>query len=306
MASLYAQRSLATAQADLATSVEKLSSGKRINRAQDDAAGLGISEGIAGIRNISNQSIRNLQNASSLVQTADGALDAVGKLLQRALSLSAQKNDAVLSTSQIASIDTEINSLTDEIGRIKSRTTFNGSDSIFGQTYSFGAGPGVTTSFTIPDLSAPELGLAGVVGTAEVTSVSLTQVVPGTVTLPATVTGDGSTLDRVVPGTVTLPATVASNGTTLDRVVPGTVAQLNPALVGTFSKSASVVTSNAFNIANHGFTNGDEVIYSKGSGSVISPLVNNAHYIVQELISWYGLCMHVMAYRWHVKTFSSM
>jgi hypothetical protein len=83
MASLYAQRSLASAQTELAGSVQKLSSGRQINSAKDNAAGLGISEGVASIRNISDQSIRNLQSATSLVQTADGALDVVGKMLQR-------------------------------------------------------------------------------------------------------------------------------------------------------------------------------------------------------------------------------
>jgi flagellin len=159
MASLYAQRSLASAQTELAGSVQKLSSGRQINSAKDNAAGLGISEGVSSIRNISDQSIRNLQSATSLVQTADGALDVVGKMLQRVLTLATQKTDAVLNATQTASIDTEITALTDEITRIKNRTTYNDTASVFGRTYTFGSGAGVTTEIVIPDMTPVSLGL---------------------------------------------------------------------------------------------------------------------------------------------------
>jgi flagellin len=139
--------------------VQKLSSGKQINSAKDNAAGLGISEGVASIRNISDQSIRNLQNATSLVQTADGALDVVGKMLQRVLTLTTQKTDAVLNAAQTASVDTEITALTDEITRIKNRTTYNDTASVFGRTYAFGAGAGVTAEIDIPDMTPLSLGL---------------------------------------------------------------------------------------------------------------------------------------------------
>jgi flagellin len=216
MASLYAQRSLSAAQTDLANSVQKLSSGKRINAARDDVAGLGISEGVAGIRNISDQSIRNLQNASSLVQTADGALDVVGKILQRVSSLITQKNDLVLNATQRASIDTEITSLTDEIARVKSRTTFNGSSSVFGQTYSFGAGAGVTTSITIPDLTVSSLGLQSAVQT-----------------ISASLVADS--------------------------------------------------TSDTFNIAAHGFSSGDAVVYRNGSGDPVGGLTSGTTYYVIKI-----------------------
>ena len=159
MASLYAQRSLASAQTELAGSVQKLSSGRRINSAKDNAAGLGISEGVASIRNISDQSIRNLQSATSLVQTADGALEVVGKMLQRALTLTTQKDNLILNDAQRTLIDNEITSIIDEIARIESRTTFNDSASVFGRDYTFGAGSGVTKTIDIPDLTSLSLGL---------------------------------------------------------------------------------------------------------------------------------------------------
>jgi flagellin-like hook-associated protein FlgL len=283
MASLYAQRSLASAQADVATSVQRLSSGKRINSAKDDAAGLGISEGIAGIRNISNQSIRNLQNASSLVQTAEGALDVVNKILQRALTLTTQKNDATLNADQQGMIDGEINSLLSEIGRIRERTRFNSSETIFGAPYSFGSGPGVTTSFTIPDLSIPALELDGQTTTASVDSVLLALVANGNITIPNSVQFSGIARDIAKLGSVNLPNPVEVLGVTLDRSAVSTVAEGYSTSIINFSKSGSAVSGNKFDIQGHGFTDGDEVIYRKGSGSEIEPLVNGQRYFVKNV-----------------------
>jgi flagellin-like hook-associated protein FlgL len=283
MASLYAQRSLASAQADVATSVQRLSSGKRINSAKDDAAGLGISEGIAGIRNISNQSIRNLQNASSLVQTAEGALDVVNKILQRALTLTTQKNDATLNADQQGMIDGEVNSLLSEIGRIRERTRFNSSETIFGAPYSFGSGPGVTTSFTIPDLSIPALELDGQTTTASVDSVLLALVANGNITIPNSVQFSGTARDIAKLGSVNLPNPVEVLGVTLDRAAVSTVAEGYSTSIINFSKSGSAVSGNKFDIQGHGFTDGDEVIYRKGSGSEIEPLVNGQRYFVKNV-----------------------
>jgi flagellin-like hook-associated protein FlgL len=283
MASLYAQRSLASAQADVATSVQRLSSGKRINSTKDDAAGLGISEGIAGIRNISNQSIRNLQNASSLVQTAEGALDVVNKILQRALTLTTQKNDATLNADQQGMIDGEINSLLSEIGRIRERTRFNSSETIFGAPYSFGSGPGVTTSFTIPDLSIPALELDGQTTTASVDSVLLALVANGNITIPNSVQFSGIARDIAKLGSVNLPNPVEVLGVTLDRSAVSTVAEGYSTSIVDFSKSGSAVSGNKFDIQGHGFTDGDEVIYRKGSGSEIEPLVNGQRYFVKNV-----------------------
>jgi flagellin-like hook-associated protein FlgL len=175
MASLYAQRSLATAQADLASSVEKLSSGKRINRAQDDVAGLGISEGVMGVKNITDQSIRSTQNAISVVQAAEGARQVAGKILQRVLTLTTQKENTVLNDSQLSSIDSEITSLLDEIGKIRDRTRFQGGpNSIFGTDISLIAGAGVAArTISIRDLSVDDLGVSGMGGTKTVASSQL-------------------------------------------------------------------------------------------------------------------------------------
>jgi flagellin len=148
MASLYAQKSLSTAQADLAGSVQKLSSGKRINSAKDDAAGYAVSEAVKATKNITDQSIQNTQDAISMVQTAEGALDVVSKMLQRVLTLATQKENGTLTTGQTTSINNEITSLLTEVGQIKSRTRFQGGQAgIFNRT-SAGTGDTAALVFT--------------------------------------------------------------------------------------------------------------------------------------------------------------
>jgi flagellin len=126
MASLYAQKNLSTAQASLSESVQRLSSGTRINSAKDDAAGYGIAESVRGTKNIVDQNIRNAKDGISWAQTAEGALDVVGKILQRMLTLATQRQDDTLNIDQIGMIDNEINELHDEIHNIADRTKFQG------------------------------------------------------------------------------------------------------------------------------------------------------------------------------------
>jgi flagellin len=159
MASLYAQKNLSTAQADLASSVQKLSSGKRINSAKDDAAGYAVAEAVKATKNITDQSIQNTQDAISMVQSAEGALDVVGKILQRALTLTTEKENGSLTSDQLDSIDEEIDSLFDEIEQIQVRTKFQGGgESLFGSSATFTTGDGSTTTIEIADLSLATLG----------------------------------------------------------------------------------------------------------------------------------------------------
>jgi flagellin len=150
MASLYAQKNLSTAQASLSDSVQRLSSGTRINSAKDDAAGYGIAESVRGTKNIVDQNIRNAKDAISYAQVAEGALDVVGKILQRGLTLSTQFQAATLNTAQKASIATEMQALELEIANIAARTKLQagtGAPAIFGNDgieVNTGAGSSVT------------------------------------------------------------------------------------------------------------------------------------------------------------------
>jgi flagellin len=126
MASLFAQNSLANAQNNLATSVQRLSSGLRINSAKDDAAGLAISQSMQGQINGTNQSIRNLSDATNLLQTADTSLATIQDMLLRLKQLAVQGYDGSLSATQKLSIVNEMKDLNTEINTTSTRTQFNG------------------------------------------------------------------------------------------------------------------------------------------------------------------------------------
>jgi flagellin len=123
---LNAQRNLGISGLAFGKSVEKLSSGLRINRAADDAAGLAISEKLrAQVRGL-NQAQRNAQDGISMVQTAEGALTEVHSMLQRMRELAVQASNSTLSSSDTQSVNTEITALKAEIDRVAGSTTFNG------------------------------------------------------------------------------------------------------------------------------------------------------------------------------------
>ncbi len=126
LASLFAQNSLANAQNNLAQSVQRLSSGLRINSAKDDAAGLSISQNMQSQINGTNQSIRNLSDATNLLQVADSSLATVQDMLLRLKQLATQGYDGSLSASQKLNIVQEMKELNDEINKTASRTAFNG------------------------------------------------------------------------------------------------------------------------------------------------------------------------------------
>ena len=126
IASLNAQRNLNTSQASLATSMQRLSSGLRVNSAKDDAAGLAIAERMnAQVRGM-NVAIRNSNDAISLAQTAEGAIGKVGDMLQRMRELAVQSVNSTNGTSDRKSLDDEFQALGDEIERTLSKTQFNG------------------------------------------------------------------------------------------------------------------------------------------------------------------------------------
>ena len=141
--SLTAQRNLNSSQASLSTSMQRLSSGLRINSARDDAAGLNISERMTSqIRGLS-QAARNANDGISLAQTAEGALGAAGTILQRVRELAVQSANATNSASDRAALNAEVGQLTSELDRIAKTTEFNGQkllDGSFGSaTFQVGA-----------------------------------------------------------------------------------------------------------------------------------------------------------------------
>jgi len=130
-----AHRNLSQTSMALSKSMEKLSSGLRINRAADDAAGLAISEGMRSQIRGTAQATRNAQDGISLVQTAEGSLNAMHAILQRVRELAVEYSNGTLSTSDQAKITGEVASLTAELMRIRDVSTFNGI-SLFGSSTS--------------------------------------------------------------------------------------------------------------------------------------------------------------------------
>ena len=152
VASLNAQRNLAMSTTSLSTSMQRLSSGLRVNNAKDDAAGLAIADRMnAQIKGIS-VAIRNANDGISLAQTAEGALSTITDVLQRMRELAVQAQNGSNGTSDRANLDTEYQQLSQEITRIASQTKFNGTAivgaSAGAQTFQVGANNGDTLTIT--------------------------------------------------------------------------------------------------------------------------------------------------------------
>ena len=169
VASLNAQRNLNRSQGLLNQSLERLSTGLRINSAKDDAAGLAISERFTTqIRGI-NQAVRNANDGISLAQTAEGALGELTNNLQRIRELAVQSANATNSSSDRTALDQEVQQRLAEIDRIALQTSFNGKkvlDGSFGTAaFQVGANVGETISLTLnTGVGANQIGQAGVGG----------------------------------------------------------------------------------------------------------------------------------------------
>jgi flagellin len=174
IAAMNAYRNLSTTNNAMSKSLERLSSGFRINRAADDAAGLAISEGLRSQIGGLKQAVRNTQDGTSVVQTAEGALSESTSILQRMRDLSVQaSNSGSLNSTATSSIQKEIGQLKQELDRISGTTTFNGTkllDGTFNSTFQVGANAGQTISVAIGStgkgMDASGLGVAGVDVTA--------------------------------------------------------------------------------------------------------------------------------------------
>ena len=170
-----AHRNLNATATKAAKAMEKLASGYRVNRAADDAAGLAISEKMRGQIGGLAQAQRNAQDAISLVQTGEGALNEVHSMLQRIRDLKVQHSNGTLETSDKEAIASEVQQLGKEIADIQSKTEFNGISLLTTGTVTFqvGAEASDTIQLTKSDLSAA-IGTAGTGGLAELVNVGNT------------------------------------------------------------------------------------------------------------------------------------
>ena len=192
--SLNAQRNLATSSSDLATSLQRLSSGLRINSAKDDAAGLAISERFTTQIRGMDQAARNANDGISLSQTAEGAMGEIGNNLQRIRELAVQSRNATNSATDRAALNSEAQALKDEIDRVATQTNFNGvkllDGSFANQAFQVGANQGETISVSaIVNANSSALGTysrASVTGGA---ATAFTAVTAGDLTVNGTSVG---------------------------------------------------------------------------------------------------------------------
>jgi flagellin len=160
---LNAHRQLTSTEYQLGKSMQKLSSGLRINSAADDAAGLSISEKMTAQVNGTGQAQRNAMDGISLVQTAEGAYNEMHSILQRIRELAVQAQNSTLSSSDTAAIDLEVGQLTAELARISANTEFNGLNILSGTfTLQVGAdqGAGNQIAFSLTSVSFASIGSA--------------------------------------------------------------------------------------------------------------------------------------------------
>jgi flagellin len=222
IAAMNSYRNLSINDGSMSKSLEKLSSGFRINRAADDAAGLAISEGLRSQIGGLKVAVRNAQDGVSVVQTAEGALTETHSILQRMRDLSVQAaNDGGLNADAKKNIQSEMSQLKDELTRIADTTQFNGSKLLDGNykgTFQIGANQGETIGVNVAtSMSASGLGVGGVDVTSATAGLggSSTAAVAGATPAAGTIkvtTGDVSKSENFDK----LSGTVSYGGNSLD------------------------------------------------------------------------------------------
>lgn len=247
VASLNAQRNLGTSQSLLNKSMQRLSSGLRINSAKDDAAGLAISDRMtAQIRGL-NQAARNANDGISLSQTAEGALQESTNILQRIRELAVQSANDTNSVSDRSSLNDEVTQLKAELDRIAQTTAFNGKNVIDGTmtdaTFQVGANAGVnqTITFSIDSARAADLG-----------TTNITTITAGSASNTNTVGSLGATADTAgaAGNSITITVVADSAATAASVSVDGNAITVTAALSVASADTASEIA---------GFINGNTV-----------------------------------------------
>ncbi len=181
--SLNAQRNLSTSSASMATTIQRLSSGLRINSAKDDAAGLAISQRMTAQVRGMDVAARNANDGISLAQTAEGALSSISENMQRIRELAVQAANGTNSAEDRAALQKEVGQLSEEIGRVKDNANFNGTKLINGDTTSFTIQVGADAagdnqiSISTVDMSATATAIAALdISTASGATAALTAI----------------------------------------------------------------------------------------------------------------------------------
>jgi len=211
IASLNAQRNLNMSQGSLATSMQRLSSGLRVNSAKDDAAGLAIAERMNAQTRGMNVAIRNANDGISMSQTAEGALSQVSNSLQRMRELAVQARNATNSSSDKDSLNKEFSQLQQEIGRVLAGTSFNGKHILGADATSltFQIGANTTTDDTIT--------IATTDMSQDTTITAVTNTSTALIDASATLGAIGSVIDNIDKALDSVNDTRATYGATQSR-----------------------------------------------------------------------------------------
>ncbi|RZL88088.1 MAG: flagellin [Variovorax sp.] len=239
ISSLTAQRNLSASQSSLSMSMERLSSGLRINSAKDDAAGLAISDRMTSQIRGMNQAVRNANDGISLAQTAEGALGEVANNLQRIRELSVQSANATNSASDRTALQAEVTQLASEIDRVSKQSDFNGTKLLDGsfsaQLFQVGANAGQTIGINkIANTTAGALG--NVKFAADRVGVTA-----------AVATAAGSMSGLVLNG-VTINTINYKNGDTAAQVGAATAAGINAQMGETGLRATADATTGAITL----------------------------------------------------------
>ncbi len=244
--SLNAQRSLANSSKDLATAMERLSSGKKINSAADDAAGFAIAERMtAQVRGL-NMATKNANDGLAMLATIENATNDVTDMLQRIRELAVQAGNDTNSTTDRQYLQTEVNSLLKEINRVADQTKYNGLAVLDGSrtgVIQTGTESGQTTAFNIAAIDTDTLGLtaaaytAGVAGAAGTSATTFQATAAGVMTLDAT----------VQPMSILTAADAATSLTAISTAIEQVAS--NRAGYGALSNRLEYTASNLMNVA---------------------------------------------------------
>jgi flagellin len=250
VASLWASKNLQGAQSKMADSVERLSSGMRINRARDDAAGLGIANALTQQINGANQGVRNLNDGISMVQTAEGAISTAQEMAQRILTLATQGANGTMGTSDRTALKNEMSQLLRAIDSIGSRTKFSGNSLLNNDARTSGtdATPPTTTKFSLQSSNSTSdvisLAAAGFLNIGGFSAAAKS------ITKATTATSAAAQAVLTLPNTTGLVAGMSVSGTN----IPASTTILSVAADG-----LSVTLSN--NIATGGIANPANIVF---------------------------------------------
>src|SRR5574343_1927308 len=173
--SLNAQRNLATAQSAMNQSIQRLSSGLRVNSSKDDAAGMAIASRMDAQIRGQDVAVRNANDAISFAQTAEGAVSKVSDSLQRMRELAVQAANGTYSSGDLSNLDAEYQQLSAEITRVTGNTKFNGT-SVFGASTTFQIGSGTADTITMSAISSSNITQGGSISTAALATAAMSSI----------------------------------------------------------------------------------------------------------------------------------